>query len=531
MKPPPTRELRTDVLVVGAGVAGMTAALGASRTGRVVLATKTALGDGSTRYAQGGVAAAVDAADVDAHVADTLAAGAGLSSPAAVRALCAAGPGAVRVLAERGVDFDRGRTGEWALGLEAAHTTSRVLHAGGDRTGAAISRALAGAVRRSDVSVHEDAFLLGLLTEHGRVVGAEFTEGAGAGHLLRVRAEAVVLATGGAGQLYSRTTNPAVATADGLAAAFRAGALVADLEFFQFHPTVAAVAEPFLVSEAVRGEGAVLLDAAGHRFMPAVHPRAELAPRDVVARAIATAMSEHGGEPVRLDATGVAAALGRPFAERFPGIARMCARAGLDPGTDPVPVTPAAHYWMGGVRTDAAGRTSLPGLWAAGEVACTGVHGANRLASNSLLEALVVGGHVVADIARGPAAARFADEEAVEEVAEEVVEVPGAALPLAAHLSRRELQSAVWEHAGLVRDEAGLAVATKLLTPQEEPVEIRPGDLDVPRANREDANLVLAGQLLVAAATRRTESLGAHSRGDHPRTPHRPTRRSFRRTA
>ncbi|MBB2901870.1 L-aspartate oxidase [Kineococcus radiotolerans] len=519
-------ELRTDVLVVGAGIAGLTAALEAARTGRVVLATKTALGDGSTHYAQGGIAAAVDAADVAAHVADTLAAGAGLSSPAAVRALCAGGPAAVRVLAERGVEFDRGSTGGWALGLEAAHSTSRILHAGGDRTGAAISAALAAAVRRSDVTVREQAFLAGLRTEDGRVVGADLLvgdEAEGPVHVLRVTADAVVLATGGAGQLFSRTTNPAVATADGLAAAFRAGAAVADLEFFQFHPTVAALPSPFLVSEAVRGEGAVLLDAAGHRFADRADPRGELAPRDVVARAIAAAMAEHGGAPVVLDATGVSARLGRPFAERFPGIAQLCAEAGLDPETTPIPVTPAAHYWMGGIRTDAAGRTTVPGLWAAGEVACSGVHGANRLASNSLLEALVTGGQVAEDVRRGPGAARFPDDE--------VVEVPGPALPLAAHVGRRDLQAALWEHAGVVRDAAGLAVAAKLLTPQEDPVEIAPDDLGVPRSTREDANLVLAARLLVAAATAREESLGAHFRSDDPTTPAHPVRRSFRRTA
>ncbi|WP_432561202.1 L-aspartate oxidase [Kineococcus sp. SYSU DK003] len=515
-------DVRADVLVVGAGVAGLTAALEASRHGRVVLATKTALGEGSTSYAQGGIAAAVDAADVPVHVADTLAAGAGLASPAAVQALCAAGPAAVRVLAERGVSFDRGASGRWALGLEAAHSTSRILHAGGDRTGEAISRSLTAAVRRSDVTVHEEAFLAGLLVEHGRVVGAEFVTD---GRSLRVRAGAVVLATGGAGQLFSRTTNPGVATADGLAAAFRAGALVADLEFFQFHPTVHQPADPtanpFLVSEAVRGEGAVLLDAAGNRFMPHVDPRAELAPRDVVARAIAGRMAEQGGKPVLLDATGVSSALGRPFADRFPGIAQFCRDAGLDPETTPVPVTPAAHYWMGGIRTDAAGRTSLPGLWAAGEVACSGMHGANRLASNSLLEALVTGGSVVADITRGPFAAEFGDDD--------VTAVAAPAVPVAAHVGRRDLQAALWEHAGLVRDEAGLAVATKLLTPQEDPVEISADDPDVPRTTREDANLVLAARLLLAAATGREESLGAHFRSDHPTVPARPRRRSFRR--
>lgn len=523
-------EVTTDVLVVGAGVAGLTAALEAARGGRVVLATKTTLGEGSTAYAQGGIAAATGPDDVAAHVGDTLAAGAGLSSPAAAQALCAAGPAAVRVLAERGVAFDRSATAGtgWALGLEAAHSRPRILHAGGDRTGAAVSQSLADAVRRSDVDVREDAFLLGLLTSGGRVTGAEFAVGPardGTRTLLRVHAGAVVLATGGAGQLYSRTTNPAVATADGLAAAFRAGALVADLEFFQFHPTVAAVASPFLVSEAVRGEGAVLRDATGRRFALEADPRGELAPRDVVARAIATAMAGQGGTPVVLDATAVSAHLGRPFADRFPGIAALSATAGLDPEHDPLPVTPAAHYWMGGIRTDAAGRTSLPGLWAAGEVACTGVHGANRLASNSLLEALVVGGAVVADIAAErarPGPARFPDDE--------VTEVPSPARPVAAHVGRLDLQAALWEHAGLVREAAGLAVAAKLLTPQEAPVELDVAALDVPRSTWEDANLLLAGQLLVAAATAREESLGAHFRSDHPTAPARPCRRSLRRT-
>ncbi|MFD0484156.1 L-aspartate oxidase [Kineococcus sp. GCM10028916] len=518
-------ELHVDVLVVGAGIAGLTAALEAAHHGSVVLATKTGLGDGSTHYAQGGIASAVGPQDVPAHVADTLAAGAGLSSPAAVQALCEAGPAAVRVLAERGVEFDRGASGGWALGLEAAHSTSRILHAGGDRTGAAISAALAAAVRRSDVTIREQTFLAGLRTSGGRVVGADLISGAeedGATHVLRVHAGAVVLATGGAGQLFSHTTNPPVATADGLAAAFRAGAAVADLEFFQFHPTVAAVAHPFLVSEAVRGEGAVLLDAAGERFTLRVDPRAELAPRDVVARAIAAAMAEHGGKPVVLDATGVAATLGKPFAQRFPGIAQLCRESGIDPETTPIPVTPAAHYWMGGIRTDAVGRTTLPGLWAAGEVACSGVHGANRLASNSLLEALVTGGQVVRDIREnGVAAAEFPEDE--------VVEVPGAALPVASHVGRRDLQSAMWEHAGVVRDDAGLAVAMKLLTPQEDPVEILSEDLDVPRHTREDANLVLAAHLLVAAATAREESLGAHFRSDHPTAPGYARRRSFRR--
>ena len=530
-----TGESTCDVLVVGAGIAGMTAALEAARTSSVVLATKTALGDGSTHHAQGGIAVATGAEDVAAHVADTLSAGAGLSSPAAVQALCAAGPEAVRVLAERGVDFDRGADGQWSLGLEAAHSRPRILHVGGDRTGAAISAALAAAVHRSGTTVHEDAFLVDLVVEDvdgvATVVGADLLlrEEPGRDVLHRVRAGAVVLATGGAGQLFSRTTNPDVATGDGLAAAWRAGAAVSDLEMYQFHPTAAAPsrpgAQPFLVSEAVRGEGARLLDAAGHRFMPAIDPRAELAPRDVVARGIAAAMAAHGGRPALLDATGVSAHLGRPFASRFPGIAQLCAQAGIDPETEPVPVTPAAHYWMGGVRTDAAGRTSLPGLWAAGEVACTGVHGANRLASNSLLEALVTGGQVARSISRSTARADRAPARFPED---ETVELAGPRCARASHVARRDLQSTLWEHAGVVRDAAGLEIATKLLTPDEVPVDLG-RDPGTSRRTREDANLLLAARLLLSAATRRAESLGAHHRSDHPEVPATPRRRTFRR--
>jgi len=522
--PEPLPPVRTDVLVVGAGIAGLTAALEAARTRSVVLVTKTELGDGSTHYAQGGIAVADGREDVAAHVADTLAAGAGLGVEAAVQALCAAGPEAVRVLAERGVAFDRDGEGHWSLGLEAAHSRPRILHVDGDRTGAAISAALSAAVRRSDVDVREQGFLADLVVEDGRVVGADVLLPGPRGRDVRQRflAGAVVLATGGAGQLFSRTTNPAVATADGLAAAWRAGAVVSDLEMYQFHPTAAALPRPFLVSEAVRGEGALLLDADGQRFMPAVDARAELAPRDVVARAIAAAMGRTGGRPVLLDATGVSRRLGTPFAQRFPGIAAMCREQGLDPEHDPVPVTPAAHYWMGGIRTDAEGRTSLPGLWAAGEVACTGVHGANRLASNSLLEALVTGGRVVADldVVRGPVPPG-PDED--------VLEVPGAATTAAAHLARRELQGAMWEHTGLVREAAGLAVAAKLLTPEEEPVTLDADD-DVRRGTREDANLLLAGQLLVVAATARENSLGAHHRSDHPTPPAHARRLTLRRT-
>ncbi|WP_369053396.1 L-aspartate oxidase [Kineococcus terrestris] len=520
-----------DVLVVGGGLAGAAVALELSaRPGvHVLLATKTALGEGSTARAQGGMAAATGPDDVAAHAADTVAAGAGLTDVAAARVLAAAGPDAVRRLVEWGVVFDRAADGSWALGLEAAHARARVLHAGGDRTGAVIAAALADAVRRSATGVLEDACLAGLLVEDGVVRGADLlvrgTDGRERPH--RVRARAVVLATGGAGQLFSRTTNPAVATGDGVAAAWRAGAAVADLEMYQFHPTAAALPEPFLVSEAVRGEGALLLDAAGHRFMPAVDERAELAPRDVVARALAAAMAARGGRPALLDATGIAARTGVPFDVRFPGIAAMCRAQGVDPATEPVPVTPAAHYWMGGVRTDTDGRTTVPGLWAAGEVACTGVHGANRLASNSLLEAVVVARRVAASVLAGGG-------PFVLPAAEDVLALPGPCAAQASHVARRELRAAMWEHAGLVREAAGLAVARKLLTPEEEPADLDPWDASggsaPDRRALEDAALLLTGRLLVAAAEAREESVGAHHRRDHPFPPASPRRRTLVRT-
>ncbi|MGO1318597.1 MAG: L-aspartate oxidase, partial [Cellulomonadaceae bacterium] len=370
------------VVVVGSGVAGLLAALEASVFARVTLVTKAELGESNTAHAQGGVAVAGPAPDsVAAHVHDTLAAGAGLCDEAAVGALCADGPDAVAALRAHGTRFDLHR------GLEAAHSHARILHAGGDATGAEIARALVAAVRRASVQILERTTVTDLLVRDGRAAGVRTLTG-------RLEADAVVLATGGAGQLFPHTTNPEVATGDGVALALRAGVACADLELYQFHPTALAGPGSFLVSEAVRGEGAVLLDAQGRRFMTAVHPDAELAPRDVVARAIAATAAAQGSH-VRLDAS----ALGADFvARRFPTIVAACAERGFDLTRTPVPVTPAAHYWMGGVRTDAWGRTSLPGLWAVGEVACTGAHGANRLASNSLLEGAVFARRAVAMI-------------------------------------------------------------------------------------------------------------------------------------
>ncbi|KQP25490.1 L-aspartate oxidase [Aeromicrobium sp. Leaf272] len=486
----------TRVVVVGSGVAGLTAALEAdARDGvEVTLVTKAALGTSNTAWAQGGVAVVTDAGDsVASHVADTLAAGAGLSDDDAVQVLCADGPEAVAGLMRRGVLFDVD-AGDLARGLEAAHSHARILHAGGDATGAAISEALVARVRAAGIEVREHTLAVDLQLTQGRVCGLRLLDGT------VLPADAVVLATGGAGQLYPFTTNPAVATGDGLAMALRAGAVASDLEFYQFHPTALAVPGSPLVSEAVRGEGAVLRSVDGHRFMTDVHPDAELAPRDVVARGIAAQMARQGGLPVLLDAT----ALGTAFlARRFPTIDAMVRSHGLDWGTEPVPVSPAAHYFMGGVRTDLWGRTSLPGLYAVGEVACTGVHGANRLASNSLLEGAVFGRRVVEAVLGAAPQETFDAEWAAP------VEVPSAVTT--EPLERADLQQLLWETAGLSRDAAGLERASTLIGAGAVP----PG-ADVKAV--EDANLHVVGAAVVASALARRESRGGHHRTDAPGT-------------
>lgn len=489
------------VVVVGSGIAGLVAALHAAEKHEVTVVTKGTVADGSTRYAQGGIAAAVFADDsVAAHVADTLRAGAGLNVPAAVEALCGDGPRRVRELIALGVAFDR-TGGELARGLEAAHSSARVLHAGGDATGAEIERALDAAVSRAGMRTVTGAFLREVLVSDGAASGVALRLADGTETVLE--ADAVILATGGWGQLYAHTTNPAIATGDGVAAAWRAGALLADLEFTQFHPTALRLpagdggSRTFLVSEAVRGEGAALRNARGERFMLDAHPDAELAPRDVVARAIAVEMAAQDGLPVVLDAT----ALGADFlARRFPTIDAACRAAGIDWSRHPVPVTPAAHYAMGGIATDTDGRTSVPGLFAVGEVACTGAHGANRLASNSLLEGLVFA-HRAAD------AIDSAWVDAPEWT--DGPTVTAASMPLEASrgdraFDRARLQQVLWAGAGLHRDRAGLERAASALAAMALPA---PG---------EDANLLQLGRLVVAAALSREESRGAHFRSDFP---------------
>ncbi len=495
--------MRNSIIVVGSGVAGMTAALEAADAYDVTLFSKADLAQSNTRYAQGGVAVVIDAMSdpgaphlgdtVESHVGDTLVAGAGLSDEDTVRILCAEGPEAIDELIARGVPFDR-HDGELSHGLEAAHTYARILHAGGDATGAGIAYALIDRLRESPVTVRERTTVVDVLVEDGRAVGVRLLDGE------EVRADTVILATGGAGQLFPYTTNPEVATADGLGMALRAGAVAADLEFYQFHPTSLDAPGNFLVSEAVRGEGATLIDAEGKRFMLDVHPDAELAPRDVVARGIAAQMKAKKHGPVRLDATH----LGSEFlAKRFPNIDAACRAQGFDWGEVPIPVTPAAHYYMGGIRTDEWGRTSIPGLYAVGEAACNGLHGANRLASNSLLEGAVYGTRVIEGLS-DPAPPTEFDADWPAPIAVDLADDPDGD-----DVNRSDLQQLMWDAAGLSRNGEDLERALVRLSQWRAPTA-------TDAKSAEDANLLVVARAVVASALARRESRGGHYRTDFP---------------
>ncbi len=499
-------EARADLIVVGTGVAGLTAALRARELGlRVMVVTKAAGDDGNTRWAQGGVAVVMedqhDPGDsVTRHVEDTLTAGAGLCDDAAVAAIITDGPAAVARLRERGAVFDAKPDGLLERTREGGHSAFRVVHAGGDATGAEVERALLKATVDGRVPLLENHVAVDAVkTPLGAVGGLLVLDGNGVPGVLT--APAVLLATGGLGQMYQATSNPSVATGDGLALALRAGALAADVEFIQFHPTVlytgrGARGRCPLVTEAVRGEGAVLVDATGARVMKGVHPLEDLAPRDVVAAAITRHMATGPGgvdDHVFLDATSL-----HDMASRFPTVYAACASVGIDPAVDPIPVAPAAHFACGGVVSTVDGRTGVTGLYAVGEVARTGLHGANRLASNSLLEGLVCGTRAAEAVASDLALGLIAPARSVEP-----------SLPTAPVADRDLLQRVMSRYAAIGRDAEGLAVVGSVLDVSTVDKQLESRELV------EDAALTMAARALIAAAQERTESRGCHVRTDH----------------
>ena len=506
-----------DFLIIGSGVAGLSCAIELAPNGSVGVLTKEDITQGSTQWAQGGIAAVLAPEPTDSpalHQSDTETAGAGLSDPSAVSVLVGEGPQRIRELIARGAHFDTEPNGDLKLTREAAHRARRIVHAQGDSTGREVQRSL-GQVTHDDarISVLENVLTVDLWVERGRCRGAVGLNADG--ELVLFRAKATIVATGGVGALYKVTTNPAVLTGDGMAMAFRAGAPLMDMEFVQFHPTAFAKGPSnprFLISEAVRGEGAHLVDENGARFMPNYHPDAELAPRDVVARAIASEMLESGADHVFLDLTKNTA---QQIAARFPTIYSTCIAYGIDPAREPIPVAPAEHYMMGGIRTDLDGATSIPGLLAAGECACTGVHGANRLASNSMLEGLVFGIRTVRAAIKSAAAA---DAE------------PGSPVAPRTHIANQipsdnfsddelneaktRLQTAMWRGVGLVRDEAGLGQTLALIND----LYAKFGHPGPRRPAIELANMIECAWLITRASLERHESRGAHFRRDFPAT-------------
>ncbi len=502
----PGWESRADVIVVGSGIGGLSTAMHARRAGhRVLLVTKARVDEGSTRWAQGGIAAALSEDDSPAeHLMDTMVAGAGLCDPAAAQVLAYEAPAAIRRLVRWGALFDRTDAGDIALTREGGHHRDRIAHAGGDATGVEISRALVSAVARDEqIELVEDALVLDLLQDASgaaqgltlHVMGEGQRDGVGA-----ALAPAVVLATGGIGQVFASSTNPPVATGDGVALGLRAGAAVADLEFVQFHPTVLWLGpeqrgQQPLVSEALRGEGAILVDHDGDRFLLGVHPMAELAPRDVVAKAMTRRMRETGRPHVWLDARAFDPA---SWQRRFPTILESLRRHGVDPTTERIPVAPAQHYASGGLLTDLHGRTNIEGLFAVGECACTGVHGANRLASNSLLEGLVFADRIGALLAAGLPERR------------DPIGPTGDGMVLRAE-DRRVIQDAMTDGVGVIRTAESMAGVDAVLA------EVMKADDAQPFTESwETTNIALVARVLTKAAALRAETRGSHWRDDFP---------------
>jgi L-aspartate oxidase len=508
--PEPTWTVTTDVVILGSGAAGLSAALAARPVRDVVLITKDVLAAGSTSWAQGGLAAVLDPNDsIENHVQDTLEAGGGLCDEAAVRTLVSEAPTAIRYLMELGASFDPGAHEGVALTREGGHSHRRIVHAGGDQSGAEVQRTLDESVRLAGVQVVEKAFGIDLVIGHTKsgvraVAGVKVAildSNGGVESVGIVYAPAVIVATGGYGQVYASTSNPPAVTGDGIALALRAGVAASDLEFIQFHPTVLwvgseATGQQALISEAVRGEGAILLDAAGGRVMAGVHPQEDLAPRDVVAAAISRRMAEAPAgvdDHVYLDARRI-----ENFEERFPSITASCRNVGIDPVTELIPVSPAAHYVCGGVKATLDGTTSLQGLFVVGEAACTGVHGANRLASNSLTEGVVAGTRV----------GRALSWSLPEIVEPQEVEADGALID---SYHRAALRIAMSKYVGVLRTPDGLEAASAILCTLAD----NASAAVVPtRKAFEATNMLTIATAVVAAAKARTESRGCHRRTD-----------------
>ena len=495
-----------DYIIVGSGIAGLYTALLAKEQGSVLIITKGSIEDCNTRHAQGGIAAAISGNDSpEIHFRDTIAAGDGLCDEEAVRILVDEAPDRITDLVNFGVPFDT-LNGEIALTMEAAHSVPRILHAGGDATGEHIEVTLSKRVRESKIQVLEDCLATEILVEKGRVSGIKALD-CRTSSVEEFGCRSLIIATGGAGQLYKFSTNSEIATGDGVALAFNAGAEVTDMEFFQFHPTALRLpgVTPFLISEAVRGEGGILRNAEGHHFMLDYTPEGDLAPRDIVARSIVYEMKKTGSDRVFIDATHLPR---KVTTTRFPHIYRFCLDHGLDITKGLVPVAPAAHYMMGGIKTNIWGETNIAGLFAVGETACTGVHGANRLASNSMIEVLVFAKRIMEIIGKGvePKAPHVSRSVEVhhslsQSQVPEVLPVP----------SLSTLQQLHWDKVGIIRNKESLTRATDILAAWQNSLP-QPAD----RPSYELSNLILCGRLVTEAALLREESRGAHFRSDFP---------------